>query len=70
MTSLRTNGVDLKVDSHQLGTVLVALEDGLRLHRLIDPDSTPAAAFIDTFALLHRLMTSQPAEPPPERAAT
>lgn len=69
-TTLRTNGLDLPVDPHQLGTVLVALEDGLRLHRLIDPDSTPADAFLDTLALLHRLMTNQPAEPPPDRGAT
>lgn len=69
-TTLRANGVDLRIDPHQLGTVLVALEDGLRLHRLIDPDSTPADAFLDTLALLHRLMTSQSTEPPPDRAAT
>lgn len=69
-TTLRANGVDLRIDPHQLGTVLVALEDGLRLHRLIDPDSTPADAFLDTLALLHRVMTGQSAEPPPDHAAT
>ena len=69
-TTLRTNGVDLRIEPHQLGTVLVALEDGLRLHRLIDPTSTPADAFLDTLDLLHRLMTKQSAEPPSDRAAT
>ncbi len=56
-TTLRANGVDLGVESDQVGMVLVALEDGLRLHRLIDPDSTPADAFLDTLELLQRLMT-------------
>lgn len=40
----------------ELGTVLVALEDGLRLHRMIDPDSTPDSAFVDALALLLRLL--------------
>jgi len=69
-TTLRTNGVDLRIEPHQLGTVLVALEDGLRLHRLIDPDSTPADAFLDTLEVLHRLMTQPAAEPPPGGAET
>jgi AcrR family transcriptional regulator len=69
-TTLSTNGLDLPLEPHELGTVLVALEDGLRLHRLIDPDSTPADAFLDTLALLHRVMTNQPANPPPDRPVT
>lgn len=35
--------------------VLVALEDGLRLHRLIDPDSTSADAFFDALDVLQKL---------------
>jgi AcrR family transcriptional regulator len=73
-TALRANGVDLRVEPHELGTVLVALEDGLRLHRLIDPDSTPADAFLDVLELLRRLMTDAPPAPPaplaPPGAAT
>jgi len=38
-------GLDL--DPDRLGMALVAIEDGLRLHRLIDPDSTPAGAFVE-----------------------
>ncbi len=38
-------GLDL--DPDRLGMALVAIEDGLRLHRLIDPDSTPADAFVE-----------------------
>jgi hypothetical protein len=29
-----------------VGTILLALEDGFRLHRLIDPDTTPADSFV------------------------
>jgi hypothetical protein len=40
-TTVRASGVDLAVGPAELGTILVAVEDGLRLHRLIVPDSTP-----------------------------
>jgi len=29
-----------------VGAILLALEDGFRLHRLIDPDTTPADSFV------------------------
>lgn len=35
--------------------ILLALEDGFRLHRLIDPDSTPADSFFRAVADLERL---------------
>jgi hypothetical protein len=46
------------VDDDQLGIILVALEDGLRLHRLIDPASTPADAYFDALDTLQRLATT------------
>jgi AcrR family transcriptional regulator len=62
--ALRARGVEPTVPPEQLGLVLVALEDGLRLHRLIDPDSTPADAFFDTLDALQRLaIAAAPAEP-------
>jgi hypothetical protein len=51
----------LGIDAMQLGVVLVAIEDGLRLHRIIDPDSTPADAFLDVLATLQRLLPSSEA---------
>lgn len=47
---------DVDVDPHRLGTILVAIEDGLRLHRIIDPASTPAGAFLDALDLLEQLV--------------
>jgi AcrR family transcriptional regulator len=55
---LRATGVAIPVDDDQLGIILVALEDGLRLHRLIDPASTPADAYFDALDTLQRLATT------------
>jgi len=43
------------VDPAWAGAMLLALEDGFRLHRLIDPDSTPADAFLRTVGELQQL---------------
>ena len=37
------------------GAMLLALEDGFRLHRLIDPDSTPADSFLRAVGELQKL---------------
>jgi hypothetical protein len=58
--ALRARGVDPGVPPEQLGMILVALEDGLRLHRLIDPDSTPPEAFLEALDALQRLTTRSP----------
>jgi AcrR family transcriptional regulator len=55
--ALRARGVEPEARPEQLGLILVALEDGLRLHRLIDPDSTPPEAFYDALDALQRLAT-------------
>jgi hypothetical protein len=49
-------GLDL--DPARLGLALVAIEDGLRLHRLIDPDSTPADAFVEVLDWLRVVVAS------------
>jgi AcrR family transcriptional regulator len=54
-TALRARGVEPILGAEQLGMILVALEDGLRLHRLIDPDSTPRDAFYDALDALEQL---------------
>jgi AcrR family transcriptional regulator len=40
--------------------VLLALEDGFRLHRLIDPDTTPEDSFLRTVEGLQRLIGLRP----------
>jgi AcrR family transcriptional regulator len=47
---------DLELDPDRLGMALVAIEDGLRLHRLIDPDSTPADAFLEVLDWLREVL--------------
>ena len=58
-STLRAGDATVPIDADALGTILVALEDGLRLHRLIDPDSTPPDAFFSALEALQRLLTSQ-----------
>ena len=36
------------------GAILLALEDGFRLHRLIDPETTPADSFLRAIGDLRR----------------
>jgi hypothetical protein len=38
------------------GATLLALEDGFRLHRLIDPETTPADSFLRTVSELQRII--------------
>jgi hypothetical protein len=40
--------------------MVLALEDGFRLHRLIDPDSTPADSFFRAVGELQRLVGVKP----------
>jgi AcrR family transcriptional regulator len=39
-------------DARQLAGILLAMEDGFRLHRLIDPDATPADSFVRSLDIL------------------
>jgi AcrR family transcriptional regulator len=48
-------GVDI-ADPAWASALLLALEDGFRLHRLIDPESTPADSFFRAVAELQRLV--------------
>ena len=42
-------------DGEPLAAMLLAMEDGFRLHRLIDPDTTPADSFMQALATLQRI---------------
>jgi AcrR family transcriptional regulator len=57
LDAIRARDIEPPVDREELGLILVAVEDGLRLHRLIDPDTTPAGAFYDALDALQRLVT-------------
>jgi len=54
--TLRSAGVKRELDVQQIGSLLVAIEDGLRLHRMIDPKSTPPDAFLEAVRMLQQLM--------------
>jgi AcrR family transcriptional regulator len=56
VSALAADGVE-DADPAAVGTILVALEDGLRLHRLVDPESTPSGAFLDVLDILRRMVT-------------
>ena len=52
-------GAKSRLDPEWAGALLVALEDGFRLHRLIDPTSTPADSFFEAVErLLQRLIAA------------
>ena len=50
----------------QLAAMLLAMEDGFRLHQLIDPDSTPADSFLRSVTALQEAL--RPAQQPGKRA--
>ena len=55
-TTARNSGRDAKLNPAWTGAVLLALEDGFRLHRLIDPETTPADSFLRAIGDLQRAM--------------
>jgi AcrR family transcriptional regulator len=55
------------VDPAWAGAMLLALEDGFRLHRLIDPDTTPTASFVRAVSELQKLIGLAGPPPPAPR---
>jgi AcrR family transcriptional regulator len=53
-TSLSNAGKGGSRDVAWTAAIVLALEDGFRLHRLIDPDTTPADSFLRAITDLHR----------------
>jgi AcrR family transcriptional regulator len=52
--TLKDNGKNGSLDPAWIATIVLALEDGFRLHRLIDPETTPAGCFLRAISALRR----------------
>src|SRR6201990_1016083 len=55
-TTARNGGRTTILDPTWAGAVVLALEDGFRLHRLIDPETTPPDSFFRAIGDLQRAM--------------
>jgi len=55
-TSLKKSGQPAAQNATWTAAILVALEDGFRLHRLIDPETTTADSFLRAISDLRRAM--------------
>jgi AcrR family transcriptional regulator len=53
-TTLKDSGRPAAVNPSWTAAVVLALEDGFRLHRLIDPETTPADSFLRALGDLRR----------------
>src|SRR6266481_6087565 len=60
-TALKNAGRSGSLDPAWTGAILLALEDGFRLHRLIDPETTPADSFLQAIGDLQRAVRTTPA---------
>src|SRR5471030_2601750 len=54
--TVKNNGKSGSLNPSWTGAILLALEDGFRLHRLIDPETTPADSFLRAIGDLRRAM--------------
>ena len=52
--TLKNSGKTRSVNPAWAGAILLAMEDGFRLHRLIDPETTPADSFLLAIGDLQR----------------
>ena len=59
-TAARNSGRDQALNPTWIGAIVLALEDGFRLHRLIDPETTPADSFLRAIGDLQRAMGISP----------
>jgi AcrR family transcriptional regulator len=53
-TTLKNSGRTGVLDPEWTGAIVLALEDGFRLHRLIDPETTPPESFLRAITDLQR----------------
>jgi AcrR family transcriptional regulator len=55
-TTLKNSGKNPALNPTWIGAIVLALEDGFRLHRLIDPETTSADSFLRAIGDLQRAM--------------
>ena len=55
-TAVKNSGKNPPLSPIWTGAILLALEDGFRLHRLIDPETTPADSFLRAIGDLRRAL--------------
>jgi AcrR family transcriptional regulator len=55
-TASKNGGRNRSLNPTWTGAIVLALEDGFRLHRLIDPETTPADSFLRAIGDLQRAM--------------
>jgi AcrR family transcriptional regulator len=55
-TTSKNSGRNPALNPAWTGAVMLAMEDGFRLHRLIDPETTPADSFLRAIGDLQRAM--------------
>jgi AcrR family transcriptional regulator len=55
-TASRNSGKNSSPNPAWTGAIVLALEDGFRLHRLIDPETTPADSFLRAIGDLQRAL--------------
>ena len=53
-TTSKNSGWNPAIDPAWMGAIVLAMEDGFRLHRLIDPETTPADSFLRAIGDLRR----------------
>jgi AcrR family transcriptional regulator len=56
-TTSRNSGKDPGLAPAWWGSIVLAMEDGFRLHRLIDPETTPADSFVRAIGDLQRAIS-------------
>ena len=60
-TTARNSGKNPSLNPAWISAIVLALEDGFRLHRLIDPETTPADSFLRAIGDLQRAIGNSPA---------
>jgi AcrR family transcriptional regulator len=60
-TASRNSGKNDLLNPTWTGAIVLALEDGFRLHRLIDPETTPADSFLRAIGDLQRALRASSA---------
>src|SRR5580692_8477713 len=60
-------GLGTAIDPEQVAAMLLAMEDGFRLHRLIDPNGTSPDSFVQSLSLLQRALSGAGSGEPGDR---